>query len=391
MPLGLPHYSPCPRPDGPTAGVLFPTTDMQAQGSRFPSLNGRPRFVHWGLLLALTIVFSLLFDTVRMPAALLLGAMLGAILVAITDGTPRIPRRAFVVAQGVIGCLVTRSITPEIIVSLRHDWLIFLSVTLTVILVCAGMGWVLARKQLLPGTTAIWACSPGGASVMTLMSDAYGGDMRLVAVMQYLRVIIVTVLATVVAHVWMGGSHDSHSLFANWLAPVAWLDLGGTLLLATAGSLIAQRLGIPGGALLGPMIIGATLQANGLMRIVLPTWILAPTYVALGWTIGLRFSRHTLSQAARALPSMMISIVCLVLACAGIAVVVAHLTHLDPLTAYLATSPGGLDSVAVIAASSSVNVPFVMAFQTARFLMVVLTGPALAKYMARRLQEGNKA
>jgi len=364
---------------------------MHAKGSRFPSLNGRPRFVHWGLLLALTIVFSLLFDTVRMPAALLLGAMLGAILVAITDGTPRIPRRAFVVAQGVIGCLVTRSITPEILVSLRQDWLIFLSVTLTVILVCAGMGWVLARKQLLPGTTAIWACSPGGASVMTLMSDAYGGDMRLVAVMQYLRVIIVTVLATVVAHVWMGGSHNSHSLFANWLAPVAWLDLGGTLLLATAGSLIAQRLRIPGGALLGPMLIGATLQANGLMRIVLPTWILAPTYIALGWTIGLRFSRHTLSQAARALPSMMVSIVCLVLACAGIAVIVAHLTHLDPLTAYLATSPGGLDSVAVIAASSSVNVPFVMAFQTARFLMVVLTGPALAKYMARRLQEDNKA
>ena len=41
--------------------------------------------------------------------------------------------------------------------------------------------------------------SPGGAAVMTLMSDAYGGDMRLVAVMQYLRVAIVTVLATVVA------------------------------------------------------------------------------------------------------------------------------------------------------------------------------------------------
>jgi uncharacterized membrane protein AbrB (regulator of aidB expression) len=29
--------------------------------------------------------------------------------------------------------------------------------------------------------------------------------------------------------------------------------------------------------------------------------------------------------------------------------------------------------------------PFVMAFQTARLLMVIVTGPALAKFMSRRL------
>ena len=221
---------------------------------------------------------------------------------------------------------------------------------------------------------------------MTLMSDAYGGDMRLVAVMQYLRVVIVTVLATVVAHLWMGGAQDCQSIFANWLGPVSWTNLGGTLTLAVAGALIAQRLKIPGGAILVPLLTGATLQSNGIMNIVLPPWILAPTYVALGWTIGLRFTRQTLSQAARALPSMIVSIVCLVLACAGIAIGVAHLTNIDPLTAYLATSPGGLDSVAVIAASSGVNIPFVMAFQTARFLLVVLTGPALARFMASRLR-----
>ena len=89
---------------------------------------------------------------------------------------------------------------------------------------------------------------------MTLMSDAYGGDMRLVAVMQYLRVAMVTVLATVVAHFWMGGTQDCQSIFADWLQPVAWHDLGGTLLLATAGAFVAQRLKIPGGAILAPLL-----------------------------------------------------------------------------------------------------------------------------------------
>ena len=49
----------------------------------------------------------------------------------------------------------------------------------------------------------------------------------------------------------------------------------------------------------------------------------------------------------------------------------------DPLTAYLATSPGGADSVAIIAASSNVDVPFVMAMQMARFILVLLVVPVL--------------
>ena len=45
--------------------------------------------------------------------------------------------------------------------------------------------------------------------------------------------------------------------------------------------------------------------------------------------------------------------------------------HIDALTAYLATSPGGLDSVAIIAVGSNADVPFVLALQTFRLLVVV--------------------
>ena len=60
---------------------------------------------------------------------------------------------------------------------------------------------------------------------------------------------------------------------------------------------------------------------------------------------------------------------------------------LDPLTAYLATSPGGADTVAIIAASTPVDVPFVMAMQTGRFLLVLALGPSLARLVARLLQQ----
>jgi hypothetical protein len=47
-----------------------------------------------------------------------------------------------------------------------------------------------------------------------------------------------------------------------------------------------------------------------------------------------------------------------------------RLAHVDALTAYLATSPGGLDSVAIIAASTPrVDLPFVLALQSVRLLV----------------------
>ena len=58
-------------------------------------------------------------------------------------------------------------------------------------------------------------------------------------------------------------------------------------------------------------------------------------------------------------------------------------TGTDPLTAYLATSPGGADSVAIIAASFKVDLPFVMTMQIGRAIVAILIGPALARFLVR--------
>jgi membrane AbrB-like protein len=72
--------------------------------------------------------------------------------------------------------------------------------------------------------------------------------------------------------------------------------------------------------------------------------------------------------------------------CAFLAFVLVQAAGIDPLTAYLATSPGGLDSVAVIAASSSnIDTSFVMALQGARLVIVLLAGPPLVRFIAQRM------
>jgi uncharacterized protein len=82
-----------------------------------------------------------------------------------------------------------------------------------------------------------------------------------------------------------------------------------------------------------------------------------------------------------------LSILALIALCGGLAALLTDRLHIDPLTAYLATSPGGIDSVAIIAASSAhVDIPFVMAMQTARFLFVIFAGPPIVRFVARRIK-----
>jgi len=111
----------------------------------------------------------------------------------------------------------------------------------------------------------------------------------------------------------------------------------------------------------------------------------------IGWSIGARFTRSILIHAARAVPQVLLSIIALIVICGCIGYALVKVSGIDPLTAFLATSPGGLDSVIIIAANSNVNLPFVAAMQTARFILILLAGPALARYMARRAAPGAAA
>ncbi len=65
------------------------------------------------------------------------------------------------------------------------------------------------------------------------------------------------------------------------------------------------------------------------------------------------------------------------------------MTDVDPLTAYLATSPGGSDSIAIIAASTDVDLSFVMAMQTVRMIAVLFIGPPLTKFISTRTKPPN--
>ncbi|GAA3984504.1 AbrB family transcriptional regulator [Comamonas faecalis] len=350
-----------------------------------------PAAARWLALVLASALLAALLRWLAVPAAILLACLLAGVAHALRANTPlALPRRFFRYSQGLLGCLIASSLQPRQLAPVLHDWPLMLGVTLALVGASALLGLWLVRRRVLPGSTALWGMSPGGAAAMVLLAEAHGADVRLVAFMQYVRVLMVTLLAAGVAHMLapQAGALPSSASAMALSAPAASLAWPGPLLLTTAlvvgGEWLARRLGMASGALLLPLSGAVLVQWGAGWAPALPPVVMALAYAGIGWHIGLRFTPAIVRHALRALPQVLLAMALLIGLGLVLAAVLVVLAGVDPLTAYLATSPGGIDTMAVIAATSSADSAFVMALQLARLLALMAFGPALTRWLARR-------
>ena len=324
--------------------------------------------LQWGMLCVLSLLLSIGFLALHLPAALLLGPMIAGIIFSMRGVTLQLPRSAFLAAQAILGCMIAQNLTGSILTTLAVNWPIVLAILLVTLLSSAIVGWLLGS-------------SPGGAAAMVAMAQDYGADIRLVAFMQYLRVLFVAGAAVLVTRMMLGDNAEAVNQQIVWFPPVS-INLLLTILLAVVAGTAGCLLRLPSGTMLIPMLAGAVLQSGQLITIELPEWLLAMAYMAIGWRIGLGFDKQILLRALRPLPQILLSIFALLAICAGMAWGLTRFMHIDFMTAYLATSPGGLDTVAVIAAGSNADMALIMAMQTLRLFSILLTGPAIARFIS---------
>jgi len=341
------------------------------------SLRTWPAALQWLALLAAAGSSGWLLGRAGLPAAWFLGPMLVAVAFGVGGATIHMPRALFRLGQGCVGILVAQSMTLSVLLSLAQSWHVMLLATaLTLalsLLVSLGLVWFGG----IPGSTAAWGMAPGAASAMVSMAEEDGADGRVVATMQYVRVVCVVLVGALVGHLTAG---ESALAAVASRAPADGM-LAPSLALIPLGVLAGARL--PAGALLLPLLIGASLQVAGLLRLALPEWLPPLAYGSIGCYIGLRFDLATLSQVWRRLPAMIVGAVVLILLCALSAWLIAWLLGKDFLSVYLATTPGGLDAMAIIAVDTRSDAGLVLAMQTLRLFGVILTGAFFARQIMR--------
>ncbi|MDR0588412.1 MAG: AbrB family transcriptional regulator [Burkholderiales bacterium] len=345
------------------------------------NLAQKPVLIQWGALLLLTTLLVSGLSLIALPGAFLLGAMIAGVIVALNGASISMPNCFYQGAQAMIGTLIATTLTPWVFHSFVEDWALFVGVVLASLVASTALGYALKIFHVMPGVTGIWGITPGAASAMVIMAEAYGADMRLVAVMQYLRVVMVAATAAVCAHFF--AEPVVHEVAASFDFTKTLASSAPTLAIMVGGAVLAAILRVPSGMLFFPLAIGAVLSVSEVVTLHIPRTLQIVAFVALGWKIGLRFTREVLLYSLSALPKILLSIVVLMVFCAGLALIVAHVLHVDYLTAFLATSPGGADAMVSIAAATQINIGFVMSVQVARLIIVILLGPPIARRLSR--------
>ena len=154
------------------------------------------RVAPWVGLGAATAAAAFALAAVGFPSPTLFSALLVGLAFALArpQAGLQLPRGCFVAAQAVVGVVLGAYLQSDALKALGEDWLPVTLVSAATLGLSMGAGRVLARFTALDVPTATLGMIAGGASGIVTMADDLGGDDRLVAFMQYLRVLVVVLL-----------------------------------------------------------------------------------------------------------------------------------------------------------------------------------------------------
>jgi membrane AbrB-like protein len=214
------------------------------------------------------------------------------------------------------------------------------------------------------------------------MADDLGADARVVAVLQYLRLLVVLVTMPVVVALVFRARADGIPLgvaAADWRVDVPFVAAA-----VVGGLLLGRLLRLPSAAILGPLLVAALLTLVPYFQdAMVPPVVEALGYLVIGVQVGLKFTASSLRAIGRMLPTALLTIVVTLFACAGLGWVLTVTTEASPLDAYLATTPGGIYAVLGVAAATDGDVAFVAATQMLRLLIVLASAPVIGAYLRR--------
>ncbi len=348
------------------------------------------------LTLLLAYAAARLCDRLHTPIPWMLGPLLATSLVSVLGAPTESWNPLRNAGQWLIGTSLGLYFTPEVgrlVVSLW--WAIALGIVWALVL---GLGASAVLARLHPGRrtgpaseqmrrTAYFAGAIGGASEMTLMAERHGARTDLVAAAHSLRILMVTLTIPFAMQLWGMSGLDAPPPAA--LRDVQPAGLAGLAALTLAGALLMRRTGRVNPWFMGPLAVTMALTLSGVVLSAIPLALSHAAQLAIGVSLGVRFTPAFVHTAPRWLVSVALSTLLLMGVCAGFAWILAAATGLHPATLVLGTAPGGIAEMAITAKVLQLGVPVVTAFQVCRLVAVLTLAEPVYRWSLGRAPRGS--
>ncbi len=330
--------------------------------------------------IGVAVLGGALFTLAGLPAAWLSGALVAVSVLALAGFPADIPDGLRRVVFIVLGISMGAAVTPQTIAGL-HTWpltMFFLVLSIpasmgAIMLYLAWAGW--DRR------VSVFASALGAMSAVIATAAEAGVDVRKVVFVQSVRVfVLIAALPGILVAMGLAAPEGATVLTPSYDIGPLWelaLMAGGGI----AGGLLAERLGVPGGLLVGAMLVSAVLHGTGYVTSLVPLYVLVPCFVLLGAFIGARFAGTSLALARNLFVHSLGAFVVAVAVWLLFSFVAAWIADESLGKVLLAFAPGGLEAMIILAFLIGLDPAFVGAHHIVRFVLIALFLPVAARLM----------
>jgi membrane AbrB-like protein len=359
-----------------------------------------------GLTLAIAMGGGFCLHKMKAPVGAFIGAMAGAILLNLTLEAAYIPVSFRVFIQMFVGMRVGAKMTKRDVYELRY--MIAPLVILVVSMLLLNFIFATAIHSLgrLDVATALFASAPGGMADMAIISDELGANPVHVSALQLTRVLFINLIISPLfrfrlkpggeappkaASKGSGSGPAASGTFSAQAESLSGkpLEPGGkgalplkkkilygviTVLAGLTGGSICWKLGIKAGGLMGSMILVGALNI-GKGCIYFPKQLENPLRVMTGAYVGQQLNREGFLMMRQLLLPLLIMLVGVLVFTLVVPMIMQRFSQLDKATCMLASAPGGLTEMSMIAEDLGADTPKVVLMQSTRMIFVLLLFP----------------
>ena len=355
-----------------------------------PSTDSRITILrHLGETLAIALAGGATLGLAGVPAGWLSGSILavaGASLAGRPMLVPTLMMRAIFVLIGIsLGAVVT----PETLHGMATYPLSIVVLLVAMAFISIGGAGYLRLVHGWGKVDAFLAAAPGGMSQVLALGAELGADLRAIAIVQSIRVVVIAVgLPAGLSLLGLVGHAPPRAAVALNLATLD--ELAILVAASTVAALIAYRFRFPGGLLFGAMLTSAVLHGSGLIHAVMPWWVANTAMVAMGAVTGSRFANMPLRLLLNFIAAAFGSFAVAVIIAAVFAAVLISVLSLHAAEVMIAFAPGAVDAMMLLALALNLDPVYVGAHHLTRIFFVSLTMPFIARRSARTLTIGNE-
>jgi hypothetical protein len=323
-------------------------------------------------LAAAALVGGAALASFGVPAGWLSGAMIGVAILAAAGAASPLPAWLRQLAILLAGVGMGSGLTPATIPTLLRYPASMAALAAVILAMTAASYLVLIRAPGFSRRTALYSAVPGALSYVFIVAAPSGADMSRLAVIQIFRIFVLMAVVPMVARAGLGAAYPSYAID----------PIPATLALAAVAGALGWALetrGIGNATLYAGIVVSALAHGSGWApgRLAPGVQIVAQTLV--GAWVGTRFIGFDWRLLHRTLIAAATSFLAAFAVAVAFSWGVTKIVEVRFAEALAAFAPGGLEAMTMMAFALGLDPLFVGAHHLARFFMITVALPLVAR------------